>query len=86
VNAVPPALLPNPPAMQGSVPPVYAVLAQVNSKMPSVGVGTPGGGATPALVNPVVGPPYVPPPASPVNLDPGSGGQVPPGGRNYSQP
>ncbi len=35
---------------------------------------------------PQFGPPYVNIPQSPVNLDPGSGGQVPVGGRNYATP
>ena len=35
---------------------------------------------------PQFGPPYVGIPPSPVNLDPGNGGQVPSGGRNYATP
>ena len=43
---------------------------------------------TPAPALPAVhtGPPFVPVPASPINLDPGNGGQVPPGGNNYANP
>jgi hypothetical protein len=43
---------------------------------------------TPAPALPAVhtGPPFVPVPPSPVNLDPGNGGVVPPGGQNYSHP
>ena len=39
-----------------------------------------------SAITPVVNPPYVPPVATPVNLDPGAGGQVPTGGRDYSTP
>ena len=35
---------------------------------------------------PSFGPPYVATPPNPVNLYPGNGGAVPPGGRNYAQP
>jgi hypothetical protein len=63
-------------AGNGGVASVYAVLTQVESTQPSVssGVG----------VAPVIKPPSVPPPVNPVNLNPGSGTPVPPGGRNYS--
>jgi hypothetical protein len=37
-------------------------------------------------ISPAVGPPYVPPPASPVNQDPGSGGPLPPYANNYAAP
>ena len=40
----------------------------------------------PALPAVHTGPPFVPVPSSPVNLDPGNGGQVPSGGRNYANP
>ena len=85
-------------ADQGSVPSVSAVLGQVNSTEPSVSpvtpvssgaaIGAAGGSiAQPLGIHPVVGPPYVPPPTSPVNYGTASGdtsGHVPPGG--YTPP
>lgn len=74
-------------ANKNATPTVNTVLNQVKATRLAGGIeaaaGDPISGAG---VNPIVNPPYVPPPASPVNLDPGSGGQVPTGGRNYSQP
>jgi hypothetical protein len=40
----------------------------------------------PRATIPVVGPPYVPPSGTHTNLDPGSGTEVPSGGRDYSGP
>jgi hypothetical protein len=68
-------------ADKSSVPPVSKVLEQINPTKSLAVTMTVSGG-----VNPVVKPPYVPPPVSPVNLYPGSGGQVPPGGRTYEDP
>ena len=84
-------------ASKGSVPSVNAALDQVQStESPAslgwAGVGTIAGGAigggtiSPANVNPVIKPPAVPFPPHPVILDPGSGGQVPIGGRVYEDP
>jgi hypothetical protein len=75
-------------AGNGGVPSVYAVLTQIESTQPSVslGAGAAGGTMSRAFVAPVVKPPYVVPPTSPVNLNPGSGVQVPPGGRVYEDP
>ncbi len=42
--------------------------------------------SSPSLAPPVVKPPYVPLPVSINNINPGSGGQVPVGGRNYASP
>jgi len=70
-------------AGKGSVPSVYAVLTQVKSTEPSVSSGV---GVQPMMGSPIVKPPYVTPPPSPVNLDPGSGVPVPPGGRIYTDP
>lgn len=44
------------------------------------------GGMTRLSLTPVVNPPYVPPSGSPANINPGSGGIVPVGGRNYASP
>jgi hypothetical protein len=79
-------------ASKGSVPSVNAALDQVQSTELPVGSGLAGGGAigggtiSPANVNPVIKPIAVPFPPHPVILDPGSGGQVPPGGRVYQNP
>jgi hypothetical protein len=82
------------PALQGSInkdlvsynggnPAVSDVLNQISPIATS-----PGMNGLPLPVTPAVhtGPPYVPDPPSPINVDPGNGGQVPPGGRNYSNP
>jgi hypothetical protein len=70
----------------GNVPSVSSVLDQVKSgpdiatrEQPKLDPPLP-----PAP--PTVGPPYVPPPGGHQNIDPGSGGQVPTGGRNYAAP
>jgi len=74
---------------KGNIPSVAIVLEQV----PNQGVAT----TTPVLLSqstynppslapPVVGPPYVPIPVNITNINPGSGGEVPPGGRNYASP
>ena len=60
-------------------PSVTDVLAQV-SQMASTG-----SAATP-ISAPHFGPPYVAVPPSPINLQPGNGGQVQTGGRNYAPP
>jgi hypothetical protein len=67
------------PALQESID---KALASNNSGSPSV---------SDVLENlpvsaPHFGPPFVPVPPNPVNLQPPNGGQVPPGGRNYSGP
>ena len=74
-------------ASKGSVPSVNAVLDQVKitespGSLETAAGGTIAGGTiSSALVHPKPNPPYVPPPTSPVNYaNPGSGGQVPPGG------
>ncbi len=42
---------------------------------------------SPAVVRgPAVGPPYIPLSGTPTNVTPGTGGEVPPGGRNYAAP
>jgi len=46
----------------------------------------PTSGSGTALAGPTYGAPYVPLPGTPVNLDPGAGGDVPTGGRNYAAP
>ena len=81
------------PALQE---PIAKVLASSNGGAPSVGdvlgqvspAATPAGLSAPVTVVPAVhfGPPYVPPPPSPTPVNPGTGGQVPLGGRDYSQP
>lgn len=76
-------------ASGGGVPSVSAVLKQVSSMvLTAATVSQPAAAlsAQPLDVNPVVKPPYVPPVSSPVNIDPGTGGQVPTGGHGYSAP
>ena len=72
----------------GNIPSVSSVLAQVK---PGVEVATaaplpPSTFNTPSLAPPTVTPPYVPTPGFHGNIDPGSGGKVPTGGRNYAAP
>jgi hypothetical protein len=84
-----------------SVPSVNTVLYQIQSTESPVSLGLASGGPTSggtaparttissALVHPVVNPPYVTPPTSPVNYGTASGGtsgDVPPGGRTSSAP
>jgi len=73
---------------KGDMPSVSAILGQVKSTELSVNLPAAGAGGpiTSAGINPVVNPPYVAPPSSPTSLSPGSGGQVPPNGRNYANP
>jgi hypothetical protein len=66
----------------GSVPSVYSVMELISSDSYASSSGPSGG--VPAVVNPIINP--FPSPASPIDLNPGSGGQVPPGGQNYSSP
>jgi Meckel syndrome type 1 protein len=86
-------------ASKDSVPSVNAVLDQVQSAAspanPWAGGGAipsstiPSGPISSALVHPVINPPYVVPPTSPVNYGTASGGTsspVPPGGRTSSSP
>jgi hypothetical protein len=76
------ALLANP-----ATPTVAAVLASMPATAPSTGLAG-GSPISSAGINPIVNPPYVSPPSSPVNLSPnGPGsGQVPVGGRTYANP
>ncbi len=73
---------------KGNMPPVSSVLEQVKSNAPLVADApvTPSTFNTPSLAPPTAGPPFVPLPPQHQNIDPGSGGQVPPGGRNYASP
>jgi len=69
-------------------PTVGAVLDQLPSTVdltaaPSL---SPTASASPSLAGPTVGGPYVPPVTPIANINPGSGGQVPMGGRNYAAP
>lgn len=86
-------------AYNGSIiPSVSTVLNQVpaNVVIPTTGATTPEIFTTPptttdtaptiAIAPPTFGPPYVIPPGSHVNLDPGAGTNVPPGGRDYASP
>jgi hypothetical protein len=76
-------------ANKGEVSSVSAVLDAAKPSampMPNGLAGGPKEAFAPLAVSPVVLPPYQTPPNSPNNIDPGSGGQVPPGGRVYSQP
>ena len=41
---------------------------------------------TPAPRGPSTGPPYLPPPPTPINVPPSGSGNVPPGGRDYAAP
>jgi hypothetical protein len=53
-----------------------------------VSAATPATAATPLGMarGPAVGPPYVPPSTTPINVTPGGSGNVPPGGRDYARP
>lgn len=85
-------------ADKGSVPSVNKVLEQVeqvNEAMTTDSLTSFAGtvrvssfDAQPLYVMPPssIKPPYVAPPVSPINLNPGVGGVVPPGGRNYANP
>lgn len=74
--------------------PIAKALAASNGGNPSVPdvlgpispIATPASLSTPLAITPAVhfGPPYVPPPVSPVNYMSGSGGQELPGGHTYS--
>lgn len=78
-------------AQANSVPGALSTLAGTptpgsapNPSQP-IAAGTPGlPGAS--VRGPAVGPPYVPLSTTPTNVTSGTSGQVPPGGRNYSQP
>jgi hypothetical protein len=63
----------------GANPSVSAVLAQVSQMASTVTATTP-------VAAPHFGPPYVAGPPNPINLQPGNGGQVQTGGRNYDSP
>ena len=63
----------------GANPSVSDVLAQVSQTAPAIATAAP-------MSAPHFGPPYVPAPPAPINLQPGNGGQVPPGVRVYSTP
>jgi hypothetical protein len=71
------------PALQDPINTVLAGssgnTASVNEVLNTVAANLP-------VAAPQFGPPYVGIPQSPVNLDPGNGGQVPTGGRNYATP
>jgi hypothetical protein len=72
----------------GNVPSVSSVLDQVKSSalVATTTSLTYSPLGSPLLAPPTVGPPYVPSPTGHTNLNPGSGGQVPTGGRNYAAP
>ena len=73
---------------KGSIPSVATVLEQAKPSLevaPTVTLPQ-ATAASPMLAPPTVGPAYAPIPVSHVNIDPGSGGQVPTGGRNYAAP
>jgi Meckel syndrome type 1 protein len=78
------------PSLQSPISKVVAASGGVNPSVSDVlgQVSSASGVSTPAAITPAVhfGPPYVAPPASPVPLNAGSGGEVPVGGRNYSAP
>jgi hypothetical protein len=73
---------------QGNVSSVSSVLEQISSQIPAATLPTlaQSTAGAPMLAPVTVGPPFVPVPASHNNIDPGSGGDVPPGGRNYAAP
>lgn len=68
---------------KGTTPSVNTVLARIGTATATT---SPVALATTAHINPNPGPPYVAPPVTPTTIDPGSSGQVPVGGRNYSTP
>jgi hypothetical protein len=66
-------------------PTVSTVLNQVQPTPESQAPPAPSSGSV-VLAPPTYGPPYVIPPGSHINLDPGSGVPVTPGGRDYAAP
>ena len=71
------------PALQEPIAKILSSNKGLNSSVSDVLALVPSDLPVPA---PQFGPPFVPVPPSPVNLDPGSGGQVPIGGRDYVTP
>jgi hypothetical protein len=71
------------PALQD---PINKILSGSSSNNPSVSDVLDTVAANLPVPAPQPGPPYVGVPQSPVILNPGNGGQVPPGGRNYATP
>ena len=72
---------------KGNMPSVSSVLDQVKSNIQlasAAPISTTYN--SPSLAPPTAGPPFVPLAPNNQNIDPGSGGQVPPGGRNYASP
>jgi hypothetical protein len=71
----------------GSVPSVADTLAQAARIGPAVNpAGLPNQTGASFARGPAVGPPYIPLTTTPVNVTPGTSGQVPTGGRNYAAP
>ena len=72
-----------------NVPSVSTVLEQVSVAVPTAttpSLAQAGLGASAAIAPPTAGAPYVPLPVTHQNIDPGSGGVVPTGGRDYAAP
>lgn len=67
-----------------NLPTVGTVLGQISSLELASAAQT--SESSPALAPPTVGPPYIPLGVPHQNIDPGSGGEVPGGGRDYSAP
>jgi len=68
-----------------SVADTLAVAGRISTAAETPRADTPAGGASVAR-GPAVGPPYIPLTTTPVNVTPGTSGQVPAGGRNYASP
>jgi len=84
LSAAQPAFAATPQVVQGNTVSRSPTLAQ---NTPSPAPQAPASGpAAPRPRPPSVGPPYIPLSGTPTNATPGTGGEVPPGGRNYAEP
>ena len=73
----------------GNIASVAGTLDQAATVSPvtTVGLAPMSAGAPPPMARgPAIGPPYIPLTGTPTNVTTGTGGDVPPGGRNYAQP
>jgi hypothetical protein len=73
----------------GNIASVGATLDQAATVTPVTAIGTTpvaAGVPPPVVRGPAIGPPYIPLTGTPTNVTTGTGGDVPPGGRNYAQP
>jgi hypothetical protein len=90
-SAIPTLKAPLAKAMMASNPEATPTVASVLDSVPatldlSPSIPMPVASAGSAVAPPSYGPPYVPLSGTPVNLNPGTGGEVPTGGRDYASP